>query len=60
MLEDIECTEVGEIGNYYGGLNIKRTSSASYWVIEKHNGIEEEDWCEISSALFDELMKEKQ
>lgn len=57
MLEDIGDTQVGEIGNYYGGLWVKRINNMCYWSIENYSG---DNWEEIPSALFDELLKEKQ
>ena len=57
MLDDIECTRVGDIANYYGGLHVKRIANLCYWSIENYDG---NYWREIPPALFDELLKEKQ
>lgn len=57
MLEDIEDTQVGKIANYHGGLYVRRTNNVCYWSIENYSG---HCWQEIPSALFDELLKEKQ
>ena len=56
MLEDIEETPIGTIGNAYGGLWIKRSRETCYWAIQDWSGF---GWEEIPSDLFDELMKEK-
>jgi hypothetical protein len=41
---------VGEIGNYYGGLNVKRGEDGYlYWGIENYDGI---GWEQINKELF--------
>ena len=45
---------VGKIGNYYGGLNIKKVGEQCYWSIEDWNG---DDWEEIPQCLYDALVK---
>lgn len=56
MLDDIEETQVGAIGNYYGGLWVKRSREICYWGIENYTGI---TWQEIPLSLFNELIKER-
>ena len=46
---------VGEIRNYYGGLNIRKVSGKCYWGIEDWN--DEAEWEEIPEYLYDALMK---
>lgn len=45
---------VGLIGNYYGGLTVKKNKDGKcYWAIENHDG---HDWQEIPRWLFDTLL----
>ena len=43
---------VGNVGNYYGGLWIKRDGGVDYWSIEDWDG---HRWEEIPTSLADEL-----
>lgn len=56
MIHDI--VDIGEIGNYYGGLKIGRSDTGGfYWSITDYNG---DDWEEIPSYLYDALIRFKQ
>ena len=46
-------TRIGEIGNYYGGLSIKRDGERRYWSIENYDG---HGWDEIPADLYDALL----
>lgn len=46
--------EIGNIGNYYGGLNIKKENNKYYWGIENYDGIK---WEEIPKKLYKQLIK---
>ena len=46
--------DIGEIGNYYGGLSIRRESDKCFWAIEDYDGFNEQ---EIPKYLFDALTK---
>ena len=41
--------EIGEIGNYYGGLSVCVSDNKFYWSIEDWNG---EGWDEIPESLY--------
>lgn len=45
--------QIGEIGNYYGGLSVKENEGKYYWSIENHDG---ENWEEIPHSLYLELI----
>ena len=47
---------IGNIGNYYGGLAIKKENDKYYWTITGYEGDEYE---EIPQYLFDALIKFK-
>ncbi len=47
---------IGEIGNYYGGLIVKKKGGRFYWGIVNYDGT---GWEEISKALYDELKAHK-
>ena len=49
-----ELIEVGEIGNYYGGLSIKKEGCKFFWGIENWD---DTCWEEISESLYLELIK---
>ena len=53
-MEDHDARDVGEIGNYYGSLSIRRKDGKPYWSIENYDG---HHWEEISEALYAELIK---
>lgn len=50
----IKTFSVGDIGNYYGGLEIKEEDGKFYWGIENYDGTEFE---EIPEHLYIELYK---
>lgn len=52
-------TEVGKIGNYYGGLCIMEKDGKYYWLIENYNTDfdDMDEWEEISKKLWNELIK---
>jgi hypothetical protein len=52
--EQIIINKVGGIGNYYGGLSIKKEGKKFYWGIEDHSGME---WERINESLYGELEK---
>lgn len=45
---------IGNISNYYGGLEVKEEDSKYWWGIENYNGTIFE---EIPKSLYDELIK---
>lgn len=49
-----EEKEIGNIGNYYGGLVIKSEDGKYFWGIESYDGTKFED---IPKELFDALEK---
>lgn len=49
--------DIGKIGNYYGGLRIKREDGRCYWSIENWDG---ENWYEIPQYLFDALLRHEE
>lgn len=49
-----KITEIGEIGNYYGGLAVKQEDGKFYWSIENWDGCY---WEEISQELYRALLK---
>jgi hypothetical protein len=40
--------EIGDIGNHYGGLSVKKEDGKFYWSIEDYDG---HDWLEIPEYL---------
>lgn len=46
--------QIGDIGNYYGGLSVKELDSKFYWSIENYDGAY---WEEIPKYLYDALVK---
>jgi hypothetical protein len=46
--------EMKDVGNYYGGLNVKEESGEYFWAIENYDGI---DFEKIPKSLYDELLK---
>lgn len=46
-------TKIGDIGNYYGGLNVKKTKEGYFWSIENYDG---DWWSEIPKHLYDALI----
>jgi hypothetical protein len=57
MSDDLEPTEVGTVGNYYGGLWIMQKDGKAYWAIENHNGFY---WDPCPRPVFDALLQEAQ
>jgi len=60
-MSDITTTQIGDIGNYYGGLHVFERDGKFYWTIEDWNGISFDDYDiqEISESLYNELIKMK-
>ncbi len=56
-LNIMEPIEVGEIGNYYGGLSIKEEDGHFFWSIENYDG---DDWEEIPRYLYIAIRKYEQ
>ena len=54
---EIEYVEVGvgNIGNYYGGLNVKYDNGKYFWCIDDY--CDDLDWEEIPKYLYDALIK---
>ena len=50
----IDIRQIGNIGNYYGGLVVKKEGDLFYWGIENWDGT---SWDEIPKSLYDELIK---
>jgi hypothetical protein len=46
--------EIGNIGNYYGGLSVKEEDGKYFWSIENWDG---HGWEEIPKSLYDELVR---
>ena len=46
--------DIGDIGNYYGGLAVKEEEERFYWGIENWDGTK---WEEIPKELYDALVK---
>lgn len=46
-------TTVGDIGNYYGGLEVKQEGGKFFWSIENYDGC---FWQEIPESLFTALI----
>lgn len=38
VVADHDSVGIGDIWNYYGGLNLKREGGVDYWSIENYNG----------------------
>ena len=51
--------DIGNIGNYYGGLVVKKENDKFYWIIENYNTDFDDisRWEEISESLYNELIK---
>lgn len=54
MCVESEEISIGAIGNYYGGLSIKKVDDKYHWSIENWNG---DHWEEIPESLYLELIK---
>jgi len=48
-----ETVDIGEIGNYYGGLTVKSENNKFYWSIENWDGFY---WEEITQGLYVKLI----
>jgi hypothetical protein len=46
--------EIGNIGNYYGGLSVKTEDGKCYWSIENYTGYR---WEEIPDSLYRALVE---
>ena len=46
--------EMKDVGNYYGGLNVREVDGKYFWAIENYDGT---DFEEIPKTLYDELLK---
>lgn len=46
--------EIGRIGNYYGGLHVRKTGDLCEWSIENWDG---HHWEQIPKSLYDELIR---
>lgn len=53
LTSEMDCREIGNIGNYYGGLSVKMESGKCYWSIEGYSG---HNWEQIARSLFDALV----
>lgn len=51
--------DIGYIGNYYGGLFVKKENDKFYWIIENYDTDFDDitEWEEISESLYNELIK---
>jgi len=49
-----EEVSIGEIGNYYGGLFVRKNGNKFEWSIENYSG---HDWQEIPEYLYEALIK---
>lgn len=47
-------TEIGTIGNYYGGLSVKEEDGKYYWSIENYANTY---WKEIPESLYKALIE---
>ena len=46
--------QIGDVGNYYGGLHVKEQGGKFWWAVENYDGFH---WEEITERLYRELMK---
>lgn len=53
-MSELKQTDIGEIGNYYGGLEVRTDGKKFEWSITDYFG---DSWEEISENLYNELMK---
>ena len=51
-------TQIGLIGNYYGGLHVMEIDDKYYWIIENHSTDfgDLNDYDEIDKELYESLM----
>ena len=52
-MEGTSIRTIGEIGNYYGCLEVKGENGKFYWAIENWDGY---DWEEIPESLYNALI----
>ncbi len=56
----MEFKEVGNIGNYYGGLNVGKHNGKYYWCIENYTtdlaDPKDDSWQEITKQAYDFLL----
>ena len=53
-MSELKQTDIGEIGNYYGCLEVRTDGKKFEWSIGNYDGY---FWEEISETLYNELMK---
>lgn len=51
-----KITDIGGIGNYCGGLQVKSDGDKFYWRVEDTCDTDNIGWEEIDQRLYDELM----
>lgn len=57
MTKSVQITQIGRIGNAYGGLHVKVDAGRFMWAIEDYDGFPfDEQWEEIPESLYRELM----
>ena len=52
MADNEKC--IGVIGNYYGGLVVKKENGKFFWSITNYDG---DEWEEITKELYESLIK---
>lgn len=50
----MEMKQIGEIGNYYGGLKVAKKGRLYFWAIENWDG---HTWSQIPKSLYDALVE---
>lgn len=55
-IKDGEQYEIGNVGNYYGGLHVKKDGDVYFWSVEDWDG---HSWHPISKRLFETLIEEE-
>ena len=50
-----KISNIGNIGNYYGNLQVKETGGKYYWGITNYDGV---DWEEISKFTYTVLLRQ--
>jgi len=56
-MTDGEAYSIGDIGNHYGGLEVRVVNGVYQWSIENWNG---HHWEEVSESLVVELLKHEE
>lgn len=56
-MSTIDHKQVGQIGNYYGGLHIAEVAGKFYWIIENWDTDFDviDEWSEIPEVLYRQL-----